>query len=357
MFGNLRRPRCGGEARRVLYKAQLCAGCHAMREFSGRTTSLLANYDQSLLALVVSGVAGGAPVSAPCTAVPWRTVQVQSLAPGLRTLLAAGNLALVDAKLRDDLDDGPRWWTRALRWLLRGKVRRAHRALTELGFDVALVAQLPARQRAVEAAVATAAAPTLASLAAPSAEVLGEIFALAGRLADREPRVAALRRFGRAVGAAVYAFDALDDHDDDRRRGRFNAVAALEPRLGHAAAVAVAQQAVELAVVDALRATGELFDVGGDGPERAAIVRQVLQFLSQRAAQAADRLLDRPVSAAVRPGEAGDCDCPCDGCDCDCGDCSGCGPCDPCCDVCCLSDRKKKRQQAPQDVNELRGDR
>lgn len=344
----------------MLYKAQLCAGCHAMREFSGRATSLLANYDQSLLALVVSGVAGGAPAARPCTAVPWRTVQ--ELSPALRTLLAAGNLALVDAKLRDDLDDGARWWTRPVRWLLRGKVRRAHRALAGLGFDLGLVAQLPERQRAVEAAEA----PGMASLAEPSALLLGEIFAHAGVLAERRRHVAALRRFGRAVGAAVYAFDALDDHDDDRRRGCFNAVAALARRLGHVGAVGAAQQAVELAVVDALRAAGELFGEHEDGAARAVIVRQVLQSLAKRAASAADRLLDRPVAAAMRPGEAGDCDCPCDGCDgcdchgchCDAGDCSACGPCDPCCDVCCLFDRDKKRRRRDEvAISDPRSDR
>lgn len=317
-----------------------------MREFSGRTTSVLANYDQALLSLVVSGIAGsaaGVPVARPCTALRWRTVRVQPLSPPLRTLLAAGNLALVDAKLRDDLDDGPRWWTRPVRWLLRGKVRRAYRALEALDFDTARVAGLPERQRAAE----RTAHPGMATLAEPSAALLGAVFAHAARLTGRDELAGAMHRFGRAVGRAVYAFDALDDHDDDRRRGRFNAVAALEARLGHGAAVGTARQAVELAVVEALQATSELFGHEmGDGTARAAIVREVLQHLARRAATAADRLLDRPVAAAVRPSEAGDCDCACDGCDCHACDgpgCDACASCIPCCDFWLCGGRPGRR--------------
>lgn len=357
VFGNLRRSRCGDAGRRALYAAQLCAGCHAMREFSGRATSLLANYDQALLSLVASGVAGGAPVARPCTALPWRTIRVQPLSPPLRTLLAAGNLALVDAKLHDDLEDGPRWWTRPVRWLLRGKVRRAYRALDSLDFDTALVAGLPERQRGAERTQQ----PSMTTLAEPSAALLGAVFAHAGALAGRDELAVPLHRFGRAVGRAVYAFDALDDHDDDRRRGRFNAVAALAARLGHCAAVGTTLQAVELAVVEALQAANALF--GGEGADRAArtaIVRQILQHLARRAGAAAERLLGRPVTAAVRPGEAGDCDCACDGCDChacdgpacEC-DGGGCGGCDACCDLWCLGGGRRRRR----DDDELTGNR
>ena len=354
VFGNLRwRRRCGAsDAMRAVYKAQLCAGCHAMREFSGRTTSLLANYDQSLLVLVLSAIGGEPVAAAPCTALPWRTIDLQRLPKAQRTFVAAGNLALIDAKLRDDVDDGRRWWTRPLRWLLRRKVRRAFAALRAQGFAVELLESLPPRQAAVEAA----AQPSLQQLAAPSAELLGEIFAhggsLGGSLDGREEATPELRRFGRAVGAAVYAFDALEDHDDDRARGRFNAVAKLAARVGHAAGVHATQRFAEHELVAAQQAATLLLP-----EDRRAIVASILQQLAQQVGRHADHLLGRPEAAAMRPAEAGDCDCACDcdACNCASGDgCDGCA-CDCCCDACCFGRRGRKRRvdQARDEANEL----
>ncbi|MCA8977011.1 MAG: hypothetical protein KDC98_19980 [Planctomycetes bacterium] len=330
MFGKLRWSRCGkGEDARRLHKAQLCASCHAMHGFSGRSTSLLANYDQSLLVMVLAAVAGGAIEERRCTALPWRRVGVQDLPPALRVFVAAGNLVLIDAKLRDDIEDGGRCYARLARLVLGRKVRRAERELRRLGFAVELVTALPARQAAVEHASATG----LAELAEPSAELLAAMFVHGGRLAgqDGDTSETSLRRFGHAVGRAVYAFDALDDHDDDRRRGHFNAVARLGERTGHQAAVAATQRFVELATVEALQAAAQLLP-----EDRLAIVGSILQQLAQRAMRRGEELLGRPGLATLRPAEAGDCDCACDGCDgCDCAchdgpgccDCDGCGSC------------------------------
>lgn len=345
VFGNLRWSRCGKsvEARR-LYKAQLCASCHAMRDFSGRPSSLLANYDQSLLVLVLSALAGGAVESRRCTAIPWRTVDVQDLPPALRTFAAAGNLALVDAKLRDDLDDGGRWFTAPLRWLLRRKTRRAIAHLEAVGFPTGLVVDLPKRQAQVE----QHAEIDLAGLAEPSANLLGAIFAHGGRLAGAGEQASVLERFGRAVARAVYGFDALDDHDDDRTKGRFNAVAHVADRVGHHAAVEAARAFVEHAAIEAQQCATVLLP-----RDRSVMVAEVLQRLTQRAGACRDHLLGRPAAAAVRPAEAGDCDCACDGCsgcdgcDCSCDGADGGGCCHGnCCDPCCWSDSNHRSQKA-----------
>jgi len=343
VFGSLRWSRCGksDEARR-LYKAQLCSSCHAMHRFSGRHTSLLANYDQSLLVMVLSALAGGSLQQRRCTAVPWRQVAVQDLPQNLRRYVAAGNLALIDAKLRDDQDDGTRWYAGLARFVLRRKVRKAHRELAGSGFDVALVTQLPTRQSAVEEATLASGAPDLAALAEPSAELLAEVFAFGGELIGGE-RIASraaqerLRRFGHAVARAVYVFDAIEDHDEDRTNGSFNAVAALATRVGHEAAVAAARQYVELAAVEAQQVATQLLP-----EDRHAIVAEILQQMTKRTVQLSEQLLGRPVAAALRPAEAGDCDCACDGCDC--GDCGGGSSCDCCChcDACCWGDRRTK---------------
>ncbi|MCK5941161.1 MAG: hypothetical protein KAI24_04255 [Planctomycetes bacterium] len=338
VFGKLRWSRCGSDVdARRLYKAQLCASCHAMRAFGGRASSLLANYDQSLLVLVLSALAGGELAPRRCTAVPWRQVAVQDLPADLRAFVAAGNLALVDAKLRDDVDDGGRWYAGPLRWLLRGRTRRALQALRRLGFDAALVERLPDRQRAIE----RAGGHDLMAFAQPSEELLGEIFAFGAGLAGAGDRSGPARRFGAAVARAVYALDALEDHDDDRARQRFNAIAQLAERLGHAPAVEAAARAVQLSSVEAQQLATQLLP-----RDRRDIVTTIVQGLARRADEHRDRLLGRPAAAALRPAEAGDCDCACDGCSgCDSCDGGGCCalPCD--CACCCDSQRERRRQR------------
>lgn len=319
-----------------------------MRDFSGLTTSLLANYDQSLLVLVLSAVAGGAVDERRCTAVPWRTVAVQGLSTTLRSYVAAGNLALIDAKLRDDIDDGGRWYAGIVRFILRRKTRKAIRELAHHGFPVELATGLPERQRAVE----QQSEPSLAAMAEPSAQLLAEVFAHGGRLLDAEEQASHLSRFGHAVARAVYGFDALDDHDDDRASSSFNAVIALANRVGHGAAVEAVREFVEHAAIEAQQCATQLLPA-----DRHSMVASILQQLTQRAGACRDHLLGRPDAAAMRPAEVGDCDCACDGCsgcdacDCDChgspGAChSGC--CCEGCDPCCWGDsaREKKRQRA-----------
>jgi hypothetical protein len=340
VFGNLRWSRCGADAEaRRLYQAQLCASCHAMHGLSGRASSLLANYDQSLLVLVLSALAGGEPEPRRCTAVPWRTVAVQQLPAALQTFVAAGNLALIDAKLRDDVDDGGRWYARPLRWLLGRKVQKALQALRELGFDVARVTGLPARQAQAERGDGH----DLGGFAEPSADLLGEIFAHGARLggaAEREPDV---RRFGAAVARAVYGLDALEDHDEDRRRGRFNAIARTAARLGHGAAVQAAAASVQGAAIEAQQLATRLLP-----EDRQRMVGEILQQLVRRSDTCRDRLLGRPEVAAARPSEAGDCDCACEGCGGGEVCCAGEGCCFACecCDVCfCWSEERRQRRR------------
>lgn len=352
VFGNLRWSRCGSDAEaRRLYKAQLCASCHAMHGFSGRASSLLANYDQSLLVLVLSALAGRPLEVRRCTAVPWRTVAVQDLPVSLRTFVAAGNLVLIDAKLRDDIDDGGRWYVRPVRWLLGRRTRKAYRELQELGFDTAPVAELPARQLAAERGEAR----DVAVFAEPSALLLGEIFAYGARLAAAAEREQDARRFGHAIARAVYGLDALEDHDADRSKGRFNAAVRLAQLVGHEAAVTAVAASVQIAAVEAQQLASRMLP-----EDRQRMVGQILQELVRRSDGHRDRLLGRPEVAAMRPAEAGDCDCACEGCcagESCCGGGEGCCLACDACDVCCFwsEERRQRRQRRREERRSARG--
>lgn len=346
MFGSVRLSAGEPCEVRALARAHLCTSCHAMREFSGRPTALLANWDQSLFAVSLAELSR-APLPQPrrCTAIPWREVDVQPLAPALRRMLAAGNLALIEAKLDDDRQDGAALLPRLARLCLRRGFARSAVALQQLGVPVSLLRELAATQRAAEAAPR----PSLRSLAAPSAHLTGQIFGHGAAVCGRADAVAPMCAFGEALGRAVYWFDALLDHRADRRRGRFNAL-------------------------DAVAEGGELFGVAGDAAAgvareldaasriaaaqfaspRRAVVLGMLRGLEQRT-QRALAALEQQARPRVRSAEAGDCDCFCDAADCGSlceagstdpaatGCCSGSGPGQVCCWGPCDCGPKRRR--------------
>jgi hypothetical protein len=296
-----------------------------MHEFSGRSSALLTNHDQTLLVLVLAGLAPPQePVPRACTALPFRTVAVQPLPAAVRAYVAAGNLVLADRKLQDDVDDGGGVLPRLGRWWLRRSVQRAEQRLRALGFPVAWTETLAARQRACERD------------AEPTAELLAQVFGHGAQLVARPDAVAAAHAFGAAVGTAVYVADALFDHGSDARRGRFNAVAVLAQRVGLPAAVRSASDVVAAAAQQARLALAAALP-----PIALRIVGEILTTLAARAAAAATRLLPATApTGSPRAAESGLCDLPFDACAAielaaACGD--------PAC-VCCCDGFGKRRQ-------------
>jgi hypothetical protein len=311
VFGSLRIAKdLLDEEQRLLYRAAFCAGCHALHDLCGRPASLLTNYDQTVLALVLAGLGGaGEPERRACTALPFVTVPVQPLGDAAVALLAALDLGAVRAKLIDDVEDGDAPWSKrlALR-ALRGPQQRARAALRRLGFPVSLLDSLPARQAEAERAPR----PTIESLAGPSVELTGQVFGHAALASDRARLGGWLRAFGEALGAIVYGLDAWDDRGADLRRGRFNAWIACgidDPR-------AVAGW-LDRRLADAVAARGRL-PLGAQG----SVVDALLQTLARRHAAIRAEAPARAVARERR--EAGDCDCAC-ACPCDCGDAGCCG--------------------------------
>ncbi len=313
-----------------------------MREFSGRASSLLTNYDQTVLALVMGGLERATAVERrPCTAMPLRRVWVVPLSQVSRDYLAALNLVLVEAKLADDLTDetfGRRWLARSGLRLIRGRARRGADVLREQRFDVDLVHGLVAWQAAAE----TLPSPSLCSLAAPSAELTGAIFAGAVDVTGRGEVRERLCSFGRALGAFVYVEDARIDRMSDRLRGRFNAIDACYGPSRGAAEVHRFQRELLLVLEREL----SRLQLGAQG----AVLGHLLATLNARLARVS------------RSKEAGECDCGgCDGCSGGdgCGECGachcggtpgGCAGADTCCAPCdCLvwnREKRAARQQA-----------
>jgi len=336
MFGTLRlqNGRVTAEDRAV-YKAQFCGACHSLRRFGGRSVSLLTNYDQTLWVTLAVGLQasaascgvgrsgvgrGGAEgiEQRPCTAAPWRKVGVQAFSAELDAAVAAMDVGVVGAKLRDDIADDGRWRSRSLLWWLGRTENRAREVLGAQGFPVRILDRLPARQAELEArtgAEAQGARAEPTAVARPSAGLSAALFVHAGRLAGRREVLAPLARFGAALGEAIYWLDALEDRAADAARGRFNPlggddVVAARARARALACVEVCR--VQLAIVESARGMGA----------HGRLVRGVLDTLASRICRTEGRS-GRAPEDAHRARQAGDCDCGA----CDCGGCDapGCG--------------------------------
>lgn len=226
MFGFLQLKTCAlSTEERLIYHSHFCAVCHAMTGFGGRVSSLLTNYDITFWLLLNSAL-DSEPLPAlerlPCTALPLRKVPVRPLKENVARTLAALNLLLVDSKVRDDAQDGERVKAGVAGALFRKKFEKARAYLEASKFPVEAMLELPELQSAVE----KSASPNLPKLCSPTEHTLGEVFATVAALQSKDELRTPLRRFGQCLGGYLYLWDALQDRDEDRKRGRFNALRA-----------------------------------------------------------------------------------------------------------------------------------
>jgi hypothetical protein len=103
------------------------------------------------------------------------------------------------------------------------KESKAREYLQRQGYPLQTLLQLPERQAAAESQPR----PSLESLAQPTRDALADAFEWIGRLAERSDLRADLRALGSGIAHYVYLWDALEDFEDDRRSGRFNALMAI----------------------------------------------------------------------------------------------------------------------------------
>lgn len=236
--------------------------------------------------------------------------------------MAAMNVLLLAAKLRDDAADGEGLLRRAAGVALGPWARKARRELRDCGFPVEAIDGLPAAQALVErhgSSLEAFEAPTAACMAA----CFGYIGVLGGRCGEE------LRLLGEALGRLLYLWDAVTDFAEDAQRGRFNALAAC----------GLAPGDVSGRVREHLRAFEAALAALPLG-ERRGLVAGVVGGLRR---EMASSLGFKPLP--VRPADC-DCDCGCDSCDsCDsCDTCCCCLDSCDCCDECCPDNPCKRRR-------------
>jgi hypothetical protein len=208
-----------------------CGLCLTLREHHGQAARATVNTDAIVLSVLTSaqrihGVA--TVVASPC---PLRAMLPATVvAPGDTAAVhaAAVSLTMAATKLADHAADRDGWAGRAPglsggladRWLGQGADSGAL-----VGFDAEVigrsVARSNARERQAGLRVDDYVEPTEAAAAAA--------FRHTAVLAGRPRNLDALATIGAQYGRLIYLFDAIDDEDDDRAAGRFNALVACFP--------------------------------------------------------------------------------------------------------------------------------
>ena len=196
------------------YKATYCGICRAMKKHTGTFSNATLSYDSVLLALVRMLYLPDEEISAKksrCIAHPMKSRPMLKENSALE--YTARSFAILSYyKLLDDIMDEPgkkKFLLSVAKPLLSSAAQRARTA------DIALVV----KQKLSE--INALEKEKVASIDAPAhlfGELLGEIFAN-GIEADG---AVILREFGYRLGRFIYAIDAADDYEEDRKTGKYN---------------------------------------------------------------------------------------------------------------------------------------
>ena len=193
----------------VLFRANYCGVCHAMKKESGQFARLTVNYDVAFISAFFHDLLEQKPqiVMKGCILNPQKR-PIVAVSP-LTRRIARLNLILAGIKIADDKADGE--GTVLKRILFSRAIKRARKQEPELA---ALADECVKRQLAEEKEGAF-----LNAAAEPFSDMMKKVFAL---LAG-ERTSPSVEKLGYLLGKYVYFMDALDDYDEDVKKGRFNA--------------------------------------------------------------------------------------------------------------------------------------
>ena len=205
------------EEQKKRYRSVYCGLCQTLGELSGHSGRVLLSHDMTFLALLLSSLEDPEEKTEKfrCAVHPMKE---QACVRSRAVEYAAGmNLILMDLKCEDQIrDDGSRVAAR--------EKKRLKPAMVTVG------GRWPEQARGARSALEKLweaekeAAPDPDRLGNLSGEMLGAVFVPEWADAYWQP---ALRKLGEGLGRFVYWMDAWEDRDRDRKKRRFNPLAAL----------------------------------------------------------------------------------------------------------------------------------
>ncbi len=230
MFGftRARMDTLDGDGHREL-RRHYCGTCTALSRGYGYLFAAINGWDARLTSLLVDSqmAKSGEEVAVRCPARLYFSKRI-ALESGLPTRYAAAVMMfLLDEKLQDNRqDDGSRMASLASR-IMGNRIVRARRFLAELQFPFDRIAVLKERQRAVERYEKGL---TLRAVTAPVSEATALLFSHFALVAGAPQNAGGLSRIGSAFGAVCEILDASCDFERDKKKQKFNAIAATLPQ-------------------------------------------------------------------------------------------------------------------------------
>ena len=201
------------------YKAVYCGLCKELGRSYGFFARMTLSYDFAFMAMLFMSLDENACPSfekCSCIAHPFRK-QCRCTKNEALSLAAKAAMILTYYKVKDDLSDKG-FLNKAKALLLLPFASSARKKALTLGGEAEKI-DLAARimieeQKAVEERKS----PLSDEAAEPTAKFLSEIMLLGGKEKDKK----VLRRFGYLLGRYIYLCDALDDLEDDVKKGNYN---------------------------------------------------------------------------------------------------------------------------------------
>ena len=233
------------------YRATYCGLCRARGKCTGQCSRMTLSYDMAFLAICRMALLGETPryEQKRCFVHPLRRRNVLTRTDTLDYCAGAAAL-LTYHRIRDDLCDergGKRLRARltypfAKRWRKRAERRGLSSLDEKIAAGLARLATCEAEQRA--------------SVDTPAA-IFGDILAdvMSFGLPEDQARIAS--QAGRCIGRWIYIADALDDAEEDGKRGRYNPFLLL---YGHVP-TAEEREGIEIALKNALFDAEAAFDL------------------------------------------------------------------------------------------------
>lgn len=211
--------------------AHMCGLCLSLRDTHGQLSRAVTNTDAITLSILVEAQQDGRQervLAGRCALRGMRTAAVVPVEAVSARLGRTASLTLAAAKAQDVVAEQQYGLTErapvraAAANRVASRLRRqalADEPMAQAVHAVGLLEQLADQGRVERSVRPGDQLDAVTEAAARSAE---EVFAASAEAAGRPENEAALRRLGRAYGALAHLVDAVEDLDDDRRRGRFN---------------------------------------------------------------------------------------------------------------------------------------
>ncbi|MCI9263023.1 MAG: hypothetical protein HFF06_00445 [Oscillospiraceae bacterium] len=203
---------------RAAYQSVYCGLCHTLKREYGNIPRLFLNYDFAFLAMVLAPVEERG--NAGCLRCPMHPWKGRGVCPGGEWLKTAAGESVILTwwKLRDTVADGgffARMGAQFLSLLLRPAYRKARTRYLDFDRETTLLLE---EQRSLEREECT----SIDRTADCFARLLGAAIPRTGEEKVDRPRAQLLYHLGRWI----YLMDAVDDLEEDRKRGSYNPVAA-----------------------------------------------------------------------------------------------------------------------------------